>query len=66
MASESVLKGLDAERRLHHDRYAPRQHTTVEPTEYNGQIDEAGSHRDVGDVHRPYLVWLHAAWMDAG
>src|SRR5271169_2280095 len=57
MASEGVLKGLDAERRLHRDRYAPRQHTTAEPIEHNGQIDEAARHRDVGDVHRPHLVW---------
>src|SRR5246127_5896661 len=35
-ASESVLKGLDAERRLHRDRYAPRQHTTAEQTEHTG------------------------------
>src|SRR5450631_4621591 len=30
VASESVLERLDAERRLHRDRYAPRQHATTE------------------------------------
>ena len=57
MASKSVLKRLDAERRLHRDRDPPRQHATAEPIEHNGQIDEAARHRDVGDVHRPHLVW---------
>src|SRR3978361_1279781 len=53
VASQSVFKRLDAERRLHCDRYAPRQYATAEPIEHNGQIDEAALHRDVGDVHRP-------------
>src|SRR6202043_2635691 len=39
VASESVLKRLNAERRLHRDRYAPRQHATAEPVEHDGQID---------------------------
>src|SRR5262249_30600992 len=46
-----------AERRLHGNRYAPRQNATARPIEHNGQIDEAARHRDVGDVHRPHLVW---------
>src|SRR6202045_956185 len=29
MASESILERLDAECRLHRDRYAPRQHATA-------------------------------------
>src|SRR5271169_926298 len=58
VASDSVLKRFDAERRLHRDRDAPRQHATAEPIEHNGQIDKAPRHRDVGDVHRPHLVWL--------
>src|SRR5260370_17899455 len=58
MPSESVLKRLGAETRLHCDRYAPRQHATAEPIEHDSQIDVATFHRDVGDVHRPYLVWL--------
>src|SRR6478736_5370242 len=57
MAGERVLKRLDAECRLHRDRYAPRQHATAEPVEHDSQIDEAARHRDVGDVHRPHLVW---------
>src|SRR5207253_7255429 len=52
VASKSVLKRLDAERRLHRDRYPPRQHATAEPIEHNGQIDEAARHRDIG-VSRP-------------
>src|SRR5258708_31659203 len=35
----------------------PRQQATAEPIEHNGQIDEAARHRDVGDIHRPHLVW---------
>src|SRR4029077_10716609 len=57
VAGESVLQRLDAECRLHRDRYAPRQYAAAEPIEHNGQIDEAALHRDVGDVHRPHLVW---------
>src|ERR1700730_2340793 len=56
VTSQSILQRLDAERRLHGDRYAPRQHATAEPVEHNGQIDKAACHRDVGDVHRPHLV----------
>src|SRR6266498_1470890 len=41
VASESVFERLDAERRLHRDRYAPRQHATAEPIEHDRQIDEA-------------------------
>src|ERR1700688_4523013 len=57
MAGESALKRLDAECRLHRDRHAPRQHATAEPVEHDSQIDEAARHQDVGDVHRPHLVW---------
>src|SRR2546430_895515 len=57
VARESVLQRLDAERRLHRDRDTPRQHATAEPIEHDGQVDETARHRDVGDVHRPYLVW---------
>ena len=32
IAGESVLKRLDAECRLHRDRYAPRQHATADRT----------------------------------
>jgi len=53
VASESVLEGLDAERRLHRDRYSPRQHATAEPIEHDSQIDEAALHRDVGDERLP-------------
>src|SRR6476619_2142504 len=56
VASESILQRLDAERRLHGDRYARRQHAAAEPIEHDGKIDEAASHRNVRDVHRPYLV----------
>jgi hypothetical protein len=34
VASESVLKRLDAERRLHRDRYPPRQHATAGITKF--------------------------------
>src|SRR5450756_2308206 len=57
MASESVLNGLEAERRRQRDRYPPRQHATAKPIEYSRQIDEAARHRDVSDVHCPHLVW---------
>src|SRR5882672_11902194 len=56
MTSQGVLQRLDAERRLHRDRYAPRQYATAEPIEHDSQIDGAARHRDVGDVHRPHLV----------
>src|SRR6202035_552153 len=56
VVSESVLERLDTERRLHRDRYAPRQHATAEPIEHDGQVDKAALHQDVGDVHRPHLV----------
>ena len=45
VTSHSILQRLNAERRLHGDRYAPRQHATAEPIEHNGQIDEAACHR---------------------
>ena len=54
--SQSVLECLDAECRFHRDRQPPRQDAAAEPVEHHGQIDEATRHRDVGDVHRPYLV----------
>ena len=35
---KSVLQRLDAELRLHGNRYAPRQHATAEPIEHDRQI----------------------------
>src|SRR5262249_48662853 len=40
---QRLLQCLDAERRFHRDRHAPRQHATTEPIEHDSQIDEAQS-----------------------
>jgi len=37
VASESVLKGLDAERRFHRDRQPPRQNQAARPIEHDRQ-----------------------------
>jgi len=54
--SQGILQRLDAERRFHGDRQPPRQNPAAEPIKHDSQIDEAACHRDVRDVHRPYLV----------
>ncbi len=42
---------------LQRDRHPPGKDTAGEPVDDSGKIDEATRYRDVGDVHRPDLIW---------
>src|SRR5664279_4505418 len=53
---DRLFDDLRAERRVHRDRQAPRQHAPAVPVDHGRQVDEAARHRDVGDVHRPDVV----------
>ena len=53
---QRLLDRLKAERHLQGDRQPPRQDPPAEPVHHSSQIDEAPRHRNVGDVHCPYLV----------
>ena len=54
---QCLLQRLDAEVSLHCDREPPGKNPAAEPVDNGGEIDESARHRDVGDVHRPDLVW---------
>ncbi len=51
----SPVSGLSST--LQRDRHPPGKDTAGEPVDDSGKIDEATRYRDVGDVHRPDLIW---------
>jgi hypothetical protein len=50
VTDQGVLNRLDAETRLHRDRYPPGQNAPAEPVDDSGEVDEAARHRNVGEI----------------
>ena len=56
ITGKRLLDCFDAEGCFHRDRQPPRQNSPAEPVHDGAEIDEAASHRNICQVHRPDLV----------
>jgi len=54
---QGFLQCLDAELSLHRIRQPPSQYLAARPVHDGDKVEKAASHRDVGDVGAPDLVW---------
>src|ERR1019366_7384571 len=55
---QGLLQRLDAEIRLHGDRYSMAENPAAEPIDHGDEMDKAVRHADVRDIRGPYLIWL--------
>lgn len=56
ITGQRFLDCFDAEGCFHRDRQPPRQNSPAAPVHDGAEVDEAASHRNICQVHRPDLV----------